>query len=122
MASGSPLLVEGHLGISTPPQHPSSLFPIFISLHLSTHQSFLGVLAGSPVVEWHPPRLQALGLPTLETEERAQSWWQRHEWLLDWGILLVLAEGPQRTPHCEQQMAGRMGQSSLLLSAWGGLR
>lgn len=61
------MLVEGHLEISAPAQsqpptfptpHPS-LFPIFISLHLST-QNFFGFLAGSPVVELYLACLQAL--------------------------------------------------------------
>ena len=118
-----PLLVEGRLGISTPPL--PTCFQSVSHFYFPTPQhlpEFPWPPGCSPVVEWHPPRLQALELPTLETKERAQSWWQRHEWFIGLGILLVLAEGPQRTPHCEQQMAGRMAQPSLLLSAWRGLR
>ena len=79
--------MEGHFGISNPTLSPHpSLFPIFISLHLSTHQS---LFAGSPVIELHPAGLQVLELPSLEVEERAQSKWQRHEQFIELGILHV---------------------------------
>lgn len=47
-------------------------FPLLIltSPHLGAHRRFLSLLAGLPVVGVHPTGLQALQLPSLETEEK----------------------------------------------------
>lgn len=62
----------------------------------------------------HPTGLQALGLPSFKTKERAQSQWQRHQWFSGWGDLTCLKQGRGVTPHRLQQTVGRTWQQSLL--------
>lgn len=59
-------------------------FPLLIltSPHLGAHRRFLSLLAGLPVVGVHPTGLQALQLPSLETEEKNPETAQREQWLI----------------------------------------
>lgn len=96
----------------------------------SHSQSFLPgipVLTGVSTVSWslyqlvvglHPAGLPDLCLPSLKTEERAQSWQQRHQWFNEWGDLHVWSRVlEQHSTDCRWQTV--MGRTWQQPSRWG---
>ena len=70
-------------------------------------KEFLHLPAALPIVGLHSRALQAPYLPTLETRETAQSWWQRHQWFNGWEHLRVWSKVLDWHPSvCYSQQAG----------------
>ena len=105
-----PCNFQAHVLVQGPLNFPT---PILISQHVGAHWSFLSLPPVPLLVGLHPTSLWALCLPSFKTKERAQSWWQSHQWFNEWGTY-TSEPGPRATPRSVKQM---MGQARVPVSA-----